>query len=868
MASLSDITVAISTNISNFQKGLDRAQRKLQKAGKGFKEAGTTMSQSLTLPLAAAGAGAVKAASDFEDAVAEIRKVSDQETASKLAGQIRQMATEIPLAQSEIANLAADAARFGVSGTKNIQQFTKTVAQMSFTTDLSAQEAGRSLAKIADQTDTPISEIDRLGSTIVKLGDNMATSQNEIVKAMSRGAIAARNFGLSGQEIAGLSARINEVSESSERAGTRLRRVFQELANPKTVQKVAQNLGMTSSEFKALKNNSPAKAIQAVVQQISRGGQAGKEMANIFATSSRAALRGLASDTQALNQALGMARNEFKANGELSRQAAIQQAKFGNQLQLALNRLRNVAITIGNKLMPFVLDLVNAIQRGISSFTSLSSRMQDIIIVGAGIAAALGPVLFIFGFFVSSVLPGLISALSVASSAFAALLGPVGAIAAAIAAGATLIIANWEQVKAAFVNSGLAKLVKTIGSKIKDGVQIIIGAIKFLFNQLNMTSDEGKNAFQAILKRLFTIAKSIMSAFFSVLKTVFSAVAPLITNVTVAFEKFATFMTNIFSDPEKALKALGDIFKQVFAGVLNVLESVINGIFDFVQSLAGVIPGVSSAMESAKSAVTDAKKGIVDALDLKEQQKNINNTKDALTGLASKFKDLGTLPSLPSLGGGGGGGKSGGGDSSLSKVTDEGGGGTGPSKAKTVPEGALENVKGYATLQRKAAQSTKKLNKEMARQAERQRRNAVINQQAGQIIGRTMKRTTQQLTKTFSAALVGTQSLSKGMAAFGDFMQKMFQKLIQKVIQLIIKMTILKALQTAIGGGLGGGIGGGAIGGVMKGLTGGMSGMFGGGGSGGGGSMNISGSLKGDDINLAGQRAQGASNRINGAGIN
>jgi len=32
--------------------------------------------------------------------------------------------------------------------------------------------------------------------------------------------------------------------------------------------------------------------------------------------------------------------------------------------------------------------------------------------------------------------------------------------------------------------------------------------------------------------------------------------------------------------------------------------------------------------------------------------------------------------------------------------------------------------------------------------------------------------------------------------------------------------------------------------------------------------MNISGSLKGDDINIAGQRAQGATNRINGAGIN
>jgi len=828
------------------------------------------MSQSLTLPLAAAGAGAVKAASDFEDAVAEIRKVSDQETASKLAGQIRQMATEIPLAQSEIANLAADAARFGVSGSKNIQQFTKTVAQMSFTTDLSAQEAGRSLAKIADQTDTPISEIDRLGSTIVKLGDNMATSQNEIVKAMSRGAIAARNFGLSGQEIAGLSARINEVSESSERAGTRLRRVFQELQEPKKVEKVAQALDMTAEEFRALRDSTPQKALTAVVEKISQGGAEGKKMANIFATSSRAALRGLASDTQALNEALGMARNEFKANGELSRQAAIQQQKFSNQLQLALNKLRNVAITIGNKLMPFVLDLVNAIQRGISAFSSLSSRMQDIIIVGAGIAAALGPVLFIFGFFVSSVLPGLISALSAVAGALGSITAIINPVGLAFAGAAALIITNWQQVKAFFQGLGIVQAIKNIGSVLRSTVEIIVGLASLLVSKLSQLFDGASGTLRSIGQRF----RSVITNIFQTIQTVFSGIIDfVITWGKGLFDIFRSIGRFVNGDTTEAFRAFKDGMKNIFLGILSIVESVINGILNQFESLAqGLgIDSIADGLKTAQEEVTNLKKDIIENLGMQKQADDVERYKDNVLAAGSALENIGEKAvsnfSLPSLGGGGAGG-SGDGGSSLSKVTDGGGGGTGPSKAKTVPDGALENVKGFATLQEKAAQSTKKLNKSMARQAERQRRNAVINQQAGQIIGRTMKRTTQQLTKTFSAALAGTQSLSKGMAAFGDFMQKMFQKLIQKVIQLIIKMTILKALQTAIGGGLGGGLGGGAIGGVMKGLTGGMSGMFGNGGSGGGGGMNISGSLKGEDINIAGQRAQGATNRINGAGIN
>jgi TP901 family phage tail tape measure protein len=866
MASLSDITVAISTNISNFQKGLDRAQRRLQKAGKGFKEAGTTMSQSLTLPLAAAGAGAVKAASDFEDAVAEIRKVSDQETASKLAGQIRQMATEIPLAQSEIANLAADAARFGVSGSKNIQQFTKTVAQMSFTTDLSAQEAGRSLAKIADQTDTPISEIDRLGSTIVKLGDNMATSQNEIVKAMSRGAIAARNFGLSGQEIAGLSARINEVSESSERAGTRLRRVFQELANPKTVEKVAQALDMTASEFKALRDSSPQKALTAVVEKISQGGAEGKKMANIFATSSRAALRGLASDTQALNEALGMARNEFKANGELSRQAAIQQQKFSNQLQLALNRLRNVAITIGNKLMPFVLDLVNAIQRGISAFSGLSSRMQDIIIVGAGIAAALGPVLFIFGFFVSSVLPGL-SAVGGALGSITAIINPVGL---AFAGAAALIVTNWEQVKAFFQGLGIVQAIKNIGSVLRSTVEIIVGLATLLVSKLSQLFDGASGTFRSIGQR-FT---SVITNIFQTIQTVFSGIIDFVlTWGKGLFDIFRSIGRFVNGDTTEAFRAFKDGMKNIFLGILSIVESVINGILNQFESLAqGLgIDSIADGLKTAQEEVTNLKKDIIENLGMQKQADDVERYKNNVLAAGSALENLGEKAvssfSFPSLGGGGAGGsqEDQGKDKpslpqlvgNFSKDMQQQGGSQGQGESDIISQGTL----------RKAIALNERLIQQRRIKQQQQRKMQMLSQQTGEALGRSLGRVQKALGASFSAIITGQKKASKAFQNFGKTVGNIFQKLLTQLIQMVIKMLAIKAITAVITGGGSGllsGISGGSFGGqLLQGIGGIGSGLIGGNNSNndqGGGP--VFGTARGDELSIVQRRRNRENSKI------
>jgi large-conductance mechanosensitive channel len=424
---------------------------------------------------------------------------------------------------------------------------------------------------------------------------------------------------------------------------------------------------------------------------------------------------------------------------------------------------------------------------------------------------------------------------------------------------------NWKDVKAFFAGLNLGGVFSKIGSVIKGSVEVIVGAFIMLKNKVSSVLGSTKGSFKGFGQFINAILDFLGRGFKVVFENILTIVATAVNAIGGYFSGLQKLFSGNFTG---ALQEFRDVWKTIFTGILNIATRFFKSIITSVAEFAGAFSStVEKEIKGFAGSFDD--NTISDALGLSKTQNEIDQTENSVKDFFAKAKKLGSLPSIGGMfSGGGTGGGTGGGDDDqqLSKVDDSEQ--TGPKMAKTVPDDALQNVKGFAALQRKAAEDSKKLNKQMQRQAERQRRNAVINQQAGQIIGRTMKRTTQQLTKTFSAALVGTKSLSKGMAAFGNFMQKMFQKLIQKVIQLIIKMTILKALQSAIGGGLGGGIGGGAIGGIVKGLGGGFGGMFGGGGSGGGGgSMNISGSLKGDDINLAGQRAQGNRNRINGAGI-
>ncbi|QPL12245.1 tape measure protein [Halorubrum phage Hardycor1] len=370
--------------------------------------------------LAALGAGgmaaSINAARSFEETLVELEKVASPEVVEDMDTAIRDMAETIPLAQKELGTLASDAARFGIEGSENIRNFTETAARMSTATDLAANEAGESLAKLTTLMNVPIEQAENLGSAINTMGNEFATSSSEVVDASLRSSAALESLGLRETEIVGLNAAMNEVSESAERAGTRLRRVAQELMDPKKAEDVASALGMTTDEFKTMRDEDPAAVIRELAATLDEGGEGADKLRSSLSTVSQQAIGGLGSNLDGLDEALGRSSESFEQGTALQEEFDKQIDTTNAQIKLLRNRLTNVGIAIGEVLLPYVNDALDAFNNALDPLVAFNKETNGV--AGAASLAAMT-----------------VGGLALAVGAFVS--GPVGlAIAAAAALGA------------------------------------------------------------------------------------------------------------------------------------------------------------------------------------------------------------------------------------------------------------------------------------------------------------------------------------------------------------------------------------------------------------------------------------------------
>ena len=134
---------------------------KIKKVGKSIDGTANTWLKVSGVTLAAT-TGLVASAVQWESSVASMAKTIDTTPAEfdALSGSIRDMALEIPVSASSLAELAATAGQLGIE-TPNIAEFTETVAAMGVSTNITAQEAASAFARIANITGMSQDDFDR-----------------------------------------------------------------------------------------------------------------------------------------------------------------------------------------------------------------------------------------------------------------------------------------------------------------------------------------------------------------------------------------------------------------------------------------------------------------------------------------------------------------------------------------------------------------------------------------------------------------------------------------------------------------------------------------------------------------------------------
>lgn len=407
---------------------------RFQAAGQMLTSAGTALTTCVTVPLAGMGAASLKSAVDFESAFAGVRKTVDATKSQykDLEDGIRSMSKQMPQSAAEIATVAESAGQLGIQR-ENVLSFTKVMVELGDTTNLSSEEAASALAQFANVTGMSMDNIDRLGSTIVALGNNLATTESAIVEMGQRMTSTGSQIGMTEAQIMSWSGAMSSVGVSAEVGGSSFSKFAKDVqlaveTNSSQLSKFAKVAGMSSSEFSKAFKEDASGALQAFIKGLSESEEKGTSVTAVLdalgytEVGMSQTLSSLAGGYGTLSKALDVGSESWKENTALSKEAETRYQTTESQLEILKNQFQDVGISIGQILLPTLQSLMSALSSFASYLASLDEGTLRIITTIGMVAASIGPVLLILGSLASAIgnlieLKALLAESSILSSA-------------------------------------------------------------------------------------------------------------------------------------------------------------------------------------------------------------------------------------------------------------------------------------------------------------------------------------------------------------------------------------------------------------------------------------------------------------------
>lgn len=374
-ADTAELATRLSLDDKDFQAGMARANRSLSrfesnigKVGKGTSQIGRGLARVGAIGAIAVGtalAYTAKQAIDFQDAFQGVVKTVSQADLAKagltfddLAKSFRRMATEIPIAATQLAAIGEAAGALGVPAAQ-IETFTKTVALLSVTTNLTADAAAEDLGKITTILGLTGKGITDFADTLVNLGNQGASTESDIIEVTKRFAAMGKQAGLTTNQILALSSAATSLGAEPEAAGSALSRIFgnmsTEIANgTKKGQEFAKITGKSLKELR--KEVNKGQGLQILLDTL-------KGLKGLSRTESASVLKALGiTNVRDRNAILLMAQNlgfvtdqiniANTSAGALGKEATKRFETVASSIQLLKNNFTEAAITVGEGFAP------------------------------------------------------------------------------------------------------------------------------------------------------------------------------------------------------------------------------------------------------------------------------------------------------------------------------------------------------------------------------------------------------------------------------------------------------------------------------------------------------------------------------------
>lgn len=390
-----------SAKLAEFSNKAGQMGDKLQNAGKKL--------MPISAGFTAVGVGIGKVAIDFESAWTDVKKTVDgtEEQFEELRQGILDLSEVTASSATEIAAVASAAGQLGIA-TPDIMSFTEVMVKLGDTTNLNAEEAASSLAKFANVTQMSAKDYDRLGSVIVDLGNNFATTESDIVSMATRLAATGELAGLSESQIMALATAMSSVGIEAEAGGTAMSKLLKKIqvsveTGSTDLNNFAKVAGMTSEEFKKAFEKDAVSALSAFINGLNDTERNGKTAIAVLDEMGITDVRlsntilSLANSGDLMTRAIDTANGAWEENNALSKEAKQRYETTESKLKQLKATLVEAGISIGEELLPIIQDLAEGLKNATEKFSKMSPMAKKVTLAIIGIGAGIGPALSSIG---------------------------------------------------------------------------------------------------------------------------------------------------------------------------------------------------------------------------------------------------------------------------------------------------------------------------------------------------------------------------------------------------------------------------------------------------------------------------------------
>jgi len=194
MAKLGDLVVRIGADTRDLNKSLGRVQRNMRSMSSNFERLGQSMTRSLTLPIAAFGAAALKSAADLEQLETSfVSLTGGASQAAAMMANLNEFTAATPFQIEAVANAARQLIASGTEVSKVNEQL-QFLGDIAATSGSSIEEIAAIFAKVNAKGKVELENLNQLAERGIPIFKALADATGLPADALGAGAVSVEQF--------------------------------------------------------------------------------------------------------------------------------------------------------------------------------------------------------------------------------------------------------------------------------------------------------------------------------------------------------------------------------------------------------------------------------------------------------------------------------------------------------------------------------------------------------------------------------------------------------------------------------------------------------------------------------------------------